>query len=425
MPRPAISVEGLSKEYVLGALQQPARTFYELLSNTISSPLRSAKRDSHAAEKEHFWALKDVTFEVQPGEVLGVIGRNGAGKSTLLKLLSRITAPSRGRVEVRGRLASLLEVGTGFHPELTGRENVYLNGAILGMTRRDIALKFDEIVAFAEIEKFIDTPVKRYSSGMYVRLAFSVAAHLDSDVLVIDEVLAVGDRQFQERCMRQIQTLTGEAGRTVIFVSHNIDAVQRLCSRGIYLSEGRLIAAGTVAEVSRLYVEGRASVSDASNLLQTNERAGSGAVRTKSVNVYESSSGIPISILESGGSYKFEICCQVSVTEQIRNCTVTLEFADARGVTVLLVSALAEGVTFAFAPRTTTIACVVENFNLAHGEYAMSIYVGAPGGVTLDLLKDALRVTVAGGDFFGTGHAGFPDFCPTLTRSTWSVSDAC
>jgi lipopolysaccharide transport system ATP-binding protein len=248
MTKPAIKVEGLGKEYIVGHAQERHDTFYELLTSSLKAPLkRLRKLGGQADETERFWALKDVNFEVQPGEVVGVIGRNGAGKSTLLKILSRITAPTKGRIEVRGRLASLLEVGTGFHPELSGRENIFLNGAILGMTRKEVARKFDEIVAFAEIEKFIDTPVKRYSSGMYVRLAFGVAAHLDSDVLVVDEVLAVGDSVFQEKCMGKMGDLSA-GGRTVLFVSHNLGVISRLCSRALVLNAGALSFDGATGD---------------------------------------------------------------------------------------------------------------------------------------------------------------------------------
>ena len=240
MTKPAIKVEGLWKEYVIGAQQKAHSTFYDMLSSSLSAPFRGLrKRTAEEQEAESFWALRDVNFEVQPGEVVGIIGRNGAGKSTLLKILSRITAPTRGHVEVRGRLASLLEVGTGFHPELSGRENVFLNGAILGMSRAEVARKFDEIVAFAEVEKFIDTPVKRYSSGMYVRLAFAVAAHLDADVLLVDEVLAVGDASFQEKCLTKVKDVAG-VGRTVIVVSHTMSSIESLCSSVLWLAGGEV-----------------------------------------------------------------------------------------------------------------------------------------------------------------------------------------
>jgi lipopolysaccharide transport system ATP-binding protein len=247
---PAVKVENLWKEYVVAQSLDRHATFYDTLSRALKAPFK--RRDEAAADPTKFWALNDVSFEVQPGEVVGIIGRNGAGKSTLLKVLSRITAPTKGRVEVRGRLASLLEVGTGFHGELSGRENIFLNGAILGMSRKDIAKKFDEIVAFAEVEKFIDTPVKRYSSGMYVRLAFAVAAHLDSDVLIIDEVLAVGDLVFQEKCLDKMNSLSG-AGRTVLFVSHNHAAIARLCSSGVFLDGGLVKHRGPIADVLATY----------------------------------------------------------------------------------------------------------------------------------------------------------------------------
>ncbi len=238
-----ISVEGLSKRYQIGHQLAGHESFREMLGRKARGLIGGGKAGS--AEVEDFWALKDVSFDVREGEVMGVIGRNGAGKSTLLKILSRITAPTEGRVALRGQVASLLEVGTGFHPELTGRENIFLNGAILGMSRRDIALRFDEIVDFAEVERFLDTPVKRYSSGMYVRLAFSVAAHLDSDILIVDEVLAVGDVEFQKKCLGKMRGVTGN-GRAAIFVSHNISAVRSLCDSAILLDGGQIVSSGTV-----------------------------------------------------------------------------------------------------------------------------------------------------------------------------------
>lgn len=254
-----ISVQNLTKEYRLGVVNH-GTLYHDLQSwwarmrgqedpNSIvsASPRRASAGD------EHFLALDDVSFEVEEGEVLGIIGRNGAGKSTLLKILSRVTAPTKGTVRLKGRVASLLEVGTGFHPELTGRENIYLNGAILGMTRKEIGKKFDEIVAFSEVEKFIDTPVKRYSSGMYVRLAFAVAAHLDPEILIVDEVLAVGDAQFQKKCLGKMGDVSKE-GRTVLFVSHNMAAVKRLCSRVIWIGKGSVHAIGETAPIIDKYL---------------------------------------------------------------------------------------------------------------------------------------------------------------------------
>lgn len=256
--QPAIRVENLGKRYRLtgGGGRSKYRTFRETLVETAAAPLRRLRGGSAVADPaSEFWALKDVSLEVQPGEVVGIIGRNGAGKSTLLKVLSRITRPTTGRVEINGRVGSLLEVGTGFHPELTGRENVYLNGSILGMSRKEIDRKFDEIVAFAEVEKFLDTPVKRYSSGMYVRLAFAVAAHLEPEILIVDEVLAVGDAGFQKKCLGKMEDV-GRGGRTVLFVSHSMPAVTRLCQRCILLADGSVIRDGSAADVASSYLHG-------------------------------------------------------------------------------------------------------------------------------------------------------------------------
>ncbi len=255
MTQPAIRVEGLWKEYALGAQGSAGLTFREAIVRSARGSLdRLAGRGGGARARERFWALQDVSFDVEPGEVVGIIGRNGAGKSTLLKILSRITAPSRGRVEIRGRIASLLEVGTGFHPELTGRENIRLNGAVLGMSQADIARKFDEIVAFSGVEKFIDTPVKRYSSGMQVRLAFAVAAHLEPEILLVDEVLAVGDAEFQKKCLGKMGEIANRGGRTVLFVSHQLAMISRLCSRAILMSGGSVAFSGSAAEAIDAYL---------------------------------------------------------------------------------------------------------------------------------------------------------------------------
>src|SRR3984885_1568127 len=266
MAKPVITVENLSKSYLVGhQTDRQGRSHYTALRDVIGREVRNVARKTidvvrgrqvlQGDEVEEFWALKDVNFEVRQGEVVGIIGRNGAGKSTLLKVLSRITEPTTGRVRLRGRVASLLEVGTGFHPELTGRENIFLNGAILGMSRVEIRAKFDEIVAFAEVERFLDTPVKRYSSGMYVRLAFAVAAHLEPEILIVDEVLAVGDSEFQKKCLGKIREVA-TGGRTILFVSHNMQALSVLCNRGMFLRGGRLEYTGGTKEAIDLYISG-------------------------------------------------------------------------------------------------------------------------------------------------------------------------
>lgn len=255
---PIVKIKNVSKQYRLGRSEAPYATLRETLTGAVRAPLARLRRNGRIAD-ESLWALNDVSLDVMPGEVVGIIGRNGAGKSTLLKVLSRITEPTTGRIELFGRVASLLEVGTGFHPELTGRENISLNGAILGMRRSEIERKFDEIIAFAELDKFLDTPVKRYSSGMYMRLAFSVAAHLQPEILVIDEVLAVGDAQFQKKCLGKMGEVA-KAGRTVLFVSHNMDAVRKLCSRAVLLEHGRVSTSGETEAVIKTYLEGGADV---------------------------------------------------------------------------------------------------------------------------------------------------------------------
>jgi len=264
MSQPVISVENLSKSYLIGhRAEQGGIHRYTALRDVVGRELRNAARKTMDVVRgrqivqgdtvEEFWALKDVSFEMEQGEVLGIIGRNGAGKSTLLKILSRITEPTKGRVTLRGRVASLLEVGTGFHPELTGRENIYLNGAILGMSRAEIRKKFDDIVAFAEVERFLDTPVKRYSSGMYVRLAFAVAAHLEPEILVVDEVLAVGDVEFQKKCLGKMDEVSRRDGRTVLYVSHNMTAIRSLCDRAVVLRAGQAVFDGVSEQAIEMY----------------------------------------------------------------------------------------------------------------------------------------------------------------------------
>ncbi len=255
--RPIIKAEQISKQYRIGAREAGYSTVREALISAARAPLKLLRQNGHSRQQT-IWALRDVSFEINPGEVVGIIGRNGAGKSTLLKILSRVTEPTTGRAELYGRVGSLLEVGTGFHPELTGRENIFLNGSILGMARKEIERKFDEIVAFAEIEKFLDTPVKRYSSGMYMRLAFSIAAHLEPEILLVDEVLAVGDVAFQKKCLGKMGAVSKE-GRTVLFVSHNMAAIARICTRGILIRDGEIETDGLVDSVIRSYLDTYAS----------------------------------------------------------------------------------------------------------------------------------------------------------------------
>jgi lipopolysaccharide transport system ATP-binding protein len=288
-----VSIEGLSKRYKLGRQQSQQDGLRHRLDRALrpSNWMRSIRRRATAPAAEEFWALRDINLDIRRGEVVGIIGRNGAGKSTLLKILSRITEPTEGRIRIRGRTASLLEVATGFHPELTGRENVFLNGAILGMSHAEIKAKFDPIVAFAEVEKFLDTPVKHYSSGMYVRLAFAVAAHLEPDILVVDEVLAVGDAEFQKKCLDKMDDV-GHTGRTVLFVSHNMQAVARLSNRGILLDKGRVMLDGPVQRVASAYLTSGVGTSAVREWLNASKAPGTDVVRLRAVRVRSASGEI-------------------------------------------------------------------------------------------------------------------------------------
>src|SRR5574341_1294007 len=287
----AIKAEKLSKLYRIGGPQEKYKTLRDVVADILSSPLRqlsSVIGNSNSKPQNTFWALKDVSFEIQKGAVTGIIGRNGAGKSTLLKILSRITEPTSGYAEIRGRVRSLLEVGTGFHQELTGRENILLNGAILGMKKTEIDRKFDEIIDFAEIEKFIDTPVKHYSSGMYVRLAFAVAAHLEPEILLVDEVLAVGDAGFQKKCLGKMSEVSRE-GRTVLFVSHNMQAIRNLCSRSIFLNEGTIISDAPTEKSLNFYNQylRKINIDDKTAINNESNRRGGGTIRFTSVSIQD------------------------------------------------------------------------------------------------------------------------------------------
>lgn len=297
MSNVAIRVEGLGKQYHIGALRKRERMLREVLADGLRAPFKRAaglvRGQPHAVShlEETIWALRDVTFDVPRGQILGIIGRNGAGKSTLLKLLSRIAVPTEGMAEIRGRVGSLLEVGTGFHSELTGRQNISLNGAILGMRRAEVERKFDDIVAFAEVEKFIDTPVKHYSSGMYLRLAFAVAAHLEPEILLVDEVLAVGDATFQKKCLGKMEEVGGE-GRTVLFVSHSMPAVLRLCERVLLIQEGKVAALGRAPSVVRAYLSGEGGSTAERVWSDPATAPGDDEVRLKSVRIRDASGNV-------------------------------------------------------------------------------------------------------------------------------------
>lgn len=283
MSNVAIKAEGIGKRYYIGELQR-YKALRDTLTDILKSPLRLFSGSGRSRRKEAFWALKEVGFEIKRGEAIAIIGRNGAGKSTLLKVLSRITAPTEGMADIYGRVGSLLEVGTGFHPELTGGENIYLNGAILGMKKKEIKSKFDQIVAFSEVEKFIDTPVKHYSSGMYIRLAFAVASHLEPEILLVDEVLAVGDAHFQKKCLGKMQDVSGQ-GRTVVFVSHNMLAVKNLCSKGIVLDKGKIVCVDDVSVAIEKYLADKSLLSGEVSWKSPENAPGNHLLRLKAVRI--------------------------------------------------------------------------------------------------------------------------------------------
>lgn len=400
-----IRVEGLGKKYRIrherverytalrDVIADKVRGMFSNLSNpfdtlpALGADVSEAKfdflskaRPPDAPSVEDFWALRDVSFEVKRGEVVGIIGRNGAGKSTLLKILSRITEPTEGRVELDGRVASLLEVGTGFHPELTGRENIFLNGAILGMTRVEIRRKFDEIVAFAEVEKFLDTPVKRYSSGMYVRLAFSVAAHLESEILVVDEVLAVGDAEFQKKCLGKMHEVS-KGGRTVLFVSHNMAAVQALCGKAVYLHAGGVRGMGDVGHwVAKYLGEAQARVGQRSD----------GPVRIDDCLTLELCELTP-NPAESGSSVRFRIV--VAARKPVRLSDAALLLHTQQGVRVGILDFRPSGLPVTLDPdRSWELCGEIRNLPLVEGEYSAGLYLSA--GDFDDNLLDLVALSV-------------------------------
>jgi ABC-type polysaccharide/polyol phosphate transport system ATPase subunit len=368
--RIVIRAEDLGKKYSLGHEKERVRyrALRDVLVQAASGALRKTKMlaqgaDSVQAKSEEFWALKDVSFELRSGEVLGIIGRNGAGKSTLLKILSRITEPSAGRVTIQGRVASLLEVGTGFHPELTGRENIFLNGAVLGMKRAEIKRKFDEIVGFAEVEKFLDTPVKRYSSGMYVRLAFAVAAHLEPEILIVDEVLAVGDAEFQKKCLNKMSEVAS-GGRTVLFVSHNLSAIADLCTRALLLQKGQIQCAGTPEEVISAYIE-----QSNANLLGGLVRHAVGDITVQ----LELSTNSGNNIHHSGSPLELTLACSASRTIRLDEFCLTVE--TVRGQRVGLIDFRLADDRIVLSPTITTYVASLANSDLVPGTYVVKTWM--------------------------------------------------
>jgi lipopolysaccharide transport system ATP-binding protein len=397
--KPIIRVNNLSKCYRIEARRAAYSTLREALAERVQSSIKRLSRRKRGDEQT-LWALKDVSFEVMPGEVVGVIGRNGAGKSTLLKILSRITKPTGGHAELYGRASSLLEVGTGFHAELSGRENIYLNGAILGMKKAEIDRKFDEIVAFAEIEKFIETPVKRYSSGMYVRLAFAVAAHLETEIIIIDEVLAVGDAQFQKKCLGKIGDVA-RSGRTVLFVSHNMAAVENLCRRGVVLDQGTLTYAGTQTQAIARYLA--TSVTRVQDLRERTDRLGSGELMVVRIEVKDTE-GRPLETVASGQDVDIYLHYEATPGFHHSNVIASLIVRTPLGVPVFLQhNRLTRDGWGDALPARGAFVCRLRRLPLPASTYHLT-YSLMRNGEYLDVLDDAGELNVIAGDFYGSGE---------------------
>jgi homopolymeric O-antigen transport system ATP-binding protein len=409
----AVRVRDLSKEYRIGHRFDRYKTLRESLASLVSSPARLLRRRPRSAEGDDLlWALRDVNFEVREGEVVGIVGRNGAGKSTLLKILARITDPTLGTAEIHGRVGSLLEVGTGFHPELTGRENIYLNGAILGMRRAEIGRKFDEIVAFSEVEQFIDTPVKRYSSGMYLRLAFAVAAHLEPEILLVDEVLAVGDADFQKKCLGKMGDVALE-GRTVLFVSHNMPAVQALCSRAILLRAGTVAVDGSTGEVLREYL-GHLLATAAHAFENNPDRRGDGSVRLTAARVLDDQ-GTPCERVVAGTPITLEFSYENNV--EAERIDLILALVNHLGITVSHMSTRIADFPVV-AGSSGVVTCRIPSLPLPRGEYRI-VAVVKHRGQTTDHIPNALAFAVESSVFFPTGRVPKIEHGACLMAHDW------
>jgi lipopolysaccharide transport system ATP-binding protein len=411
----AVLVESLGKQYQIGQYQGRYKSLRESLTRTALTPIRAIQniRRTNNPKESVIWALKNVSFEIAAGEVVGIIGRNGAGKSTLLKILSRITEPTEGVVRIKGRVGSLLEVGTGFHPELTGRENIFLNGAILGMSRREIGQKFDEIVDFAEIEKFIDTPAKHYSSGMYMRLAFAVAAHLEPEVLLVDEVLAVGDAQFQKKCLGKMGEVA-DSGRTVLFVSHNMDAVRRLCKTSLCLAKGTLIDAGPTQAVIQNYLK----MTDRS---ETNVTAFSTTEATGRKLFFKK-----VELIPDYDPTRREILCQIEyqVNQDSLGCVIGLRLESFSGVPIMT---LTDNDTN---PERFTKNCGVYRANvaipaylLAPGVYQLTLSAADMIGTRYDFHEGAISFSVGQSEAIKTTFSREGSLLPPIDWQTEQIDD--
>jgi len=410
-----ISVEELSKLYRLGLKEETPDTLAGNFFSWVKAPVKNLKRlrsltrfNPNETSDDVIWALRDVSFEVKRGEVVGIIGRNGAGKSTLLKVLSRITEPTSGRALVRGRVGSLLEVGTGFHPELTGRENIYMNGTILGMTKAEIDRKFDKIVDFSGVDKFLDTPVKRYSSGMQVRLAFAVAAHLDPEILIVDEVLAVGDAEFQKKCLGKMESVS-QQGRTVLFVSHNLPAVRRLCTRGILIDKGSVVVDAAVEATLQRYVRQLESVARIP-LRERADRTGNGHFRFVDAWL-EDGSGRRCDTVIGGTKVAFILEYEIKGPSRIRTLEeVAISILTRDGMRLIDLGSQFVGEMIEIGDaRRGRMRCVLDRLPLNAGEYTYHVWAKSSLGCE-DFVTEAGQFSVEAGDYFGAGKVPSPEW---------------
>ncbi len=406
----ALRTDGLSKQYRIGAGHLVYNTLRDLLTGGVRNFL---SRNGERGERNTIWALRDVSFEIPKGQIVGIIGSNGAGKSTLLKILSRITDPTEGRAEIHGRVGSLLEVGTGFHPELTGRENIYLNGAILGMKKKEIDRKFDEIVVFSEIEPFIDTPVKRYSSGMHVRLAFAVAAHLEPEILIIDEVLAVGDVAFQRKCLGKMSTVAQE-GRTVLFVSHNMVAVQNLCTRTIMLRQGRMVFDGPTDDAVKEYLSYLNLPADWA-FGDNPERRGNGAIRFASARILDEA-GQPYKSLIAGKPAIFVL--EYENPNRIRRAVWGMKIYNHNGIPVADFDSRYTGFALEELGEKGSLVCRVPNVPFPVGEYRVHLWFGVSGRLA-DTIPNAATFSVDSSVFYGSMRSPAAKDCAVMVAHEW------
>jgi lipopolysaccharide transport system ATP-binding protein len=403
-----IKAENISKQYRLGqvgtgTLSHDVNRLWHRMRGKEDPYLRIGEENdrTRGSNAEYVWALRDINFEISQGEVLGIIGRNGSGKSTLLKILSRTTLQSTGIVRIRGRVASLLEVGTGFHPDLSGRDNIFLNGSILGMTRQEIRQKFDEIVDFAGIELYINTPVKRYSSGMYVRLAFAVAAHLDPEILIVDEVLAVGDAEFQKKCLGKMKDVSEKQGRTVLFVSHNMTAISSLCTRGLVLRNGRVKKYGAVEDCIRTYLGENLEIARV-DLSERKDRTGNGAFRFEKLEFLDGQFR-PKSSFLSGEELNIVISYKTEDNEALNNVTVAMAIKNYSDVQLTVVSNEFTSGVFETLPPEGSIICNIPRLPFLGGTYYLNLFCKVNNEIA-DWIQNTCELQLETGDYYGTGR---------------------